>query len=106
MDSLCQYDKNAFPTDFFGFTSESSFLVKLQLTKRAYRLLIEEFPEVQPYTSHEPYLDSDKPFRLICDVRSPIGIGRFILGLPGEILVESPAELKEYLRKRVGEFEF
>jgi proteasome accessory factor C len=106
LDQLCQYDKNAFPTDFFGFTSEQSFLVNLRLTKRAYRLLIEEFPDVQPYTSQDPSYNPEMPFRLRCEVRSPIGIGRFILGLPGEILVEGPDHLKEYLKKRIEEFQF
>jgi len=103
LNTPCIYDRETFPTDIFGFTDKNSFLIKLQLSKRAYRLLIEEFPDAKPFITidHAP---TEKPHRFVYEARSPIGIGRFILGLPGEILIEEPAELKNYIRKRVSEF--
>ena len=99
----CSHFNQAIITDIFGFPSEESILVKLQLSTRAYQLLIEEFPDVRPFTSHEA--DKNKrSYRFVYEARSLIGIGRFILGLPGEIVVESPVELKEYLKKRISEF--
>lgn len=91
------------PTDIFGFPSEQTTLVKLQLSTRAYQLLVEEFPESKRFVSHVGE-NAERPYRFVYEVRSLIGIGRFILGLPGEIAIESPVELKEYLKKRVTEF--
>ena len=48
----------------------------------------------------------DKPYLLHYEVRSLIGIGRFILGLPGEIDVIAPQSLVTYLKNRVNQFSF
>ncbi len=87
------------PTDAFGFKGEA-FSVLLLLSRRAYRLLIEEFPSLLPYT--HPHQNARFPYRFVGEARSTIGIGRFILGLPSEIEVEGPPLLKEYLNKRVA----
>jgi predicted DNA-binding transcriptional regulator YafY len=34
------------------------------------------------------------------------GVGRFIMGLPGEVEVVEPEELREYLRERVKQMSF
>jgi proteasome accessory factor C len=86
-------------TDAFGFTG-NAFTVSLRLSTRAYRLLIEEYPTLRPFTS--PLSDAHFPYRFVGEVRSEIGLGRFILGLPSEIEVESPQSLKDYLNGRIA----
>lgn len=103
--TLCSFDPHAFPTDMFGFTSQQTLLVKLGLSQRAYRLLIEEFPEAKPFTNLQGS-SSTFPYRFVYEARSAIGIGRFILGIPGEVEIESPSELTDYLKKRVQEYTF
>lgn len=105
LDQSRSFDSTTNPTDLFGFTSDIPLLVKLKLSMRAYRLLIEEFPEAKPYVSVHN-IPSEHPHRFVYEARSTIGIGRFILGLPGEIQIEGPEELKNYIKKRVGEYLF
>ena len=83
-------------TDPFGFTNTTKFLVKLRLSEQARQLMIDDHPNTRQYISQE---DGTWLFvGSVCDYR---GIGRFILGLPGEIeIIESP-ELKNYLIERV-----
>lgn len=85
--------------DPFGLTDGPSILVKLQLTNRAYRLMIEEYPVTRPYIQH--ISDAEKPYRFVGEIRSFVGIGRFILGIPGEVSVEEPKALKDYLNGRI-----
>ncbi|AWW32369.1 transcriptional regulator [Echinicola strongylocentroti] len=85
----------------FGFTGKDQFSVRLRLSKKAYQLLIEEHPDAKPYTFmkgvHEYYFERDVP-------ELP-GIGRFVLGLPGEILVEKGEALKAYLEQQMKKAE-
>ncbi|MBK8043751.1 MAG: WYL domain-containing transcriptional regulator [Haliscomenobacter sp.] len=84
--------------DLFGWTGPRWLPVVLRLTNRAYQLLLEEYP------SAKPFLRSSKG-QLLFDgmVRDWRGIGRFILGLPGEIEVLEPEELLDYLQQRQGQ---
>lgn len=85
-------------TDIFGWTGPQWLPVRLRLSSRAYQLLREEFPDAQPF------LRSDRDgFLFDGMVRDWRGIGRFILGLPGEMEVLEPEELKAYLRERVAQ---
>lgn len=90
---------DAAATDAFGFSGEA-LPVQLNLSRRAYRLLIEEFPTLRPFT--QPRKHPQYPYCFMGEVRSEIGIGRFILGLPSEIEVESPQSLKDYLNGRMA----
>lgn len=90
-------------TDAFGFTG-AAFAVRLHLSTRAYRLLIEEFPTLRAFVQAQKH---DRfPYRFVGEARNEKGIGRFILGLPGEIGVESPNALKDYLNGRVAGVRF
>lgn len=91
------------PSDIFGFTDEEPFTVKLGLSTRAYRLLVEEYPAARPFTMPQT---NRFPYRFEAEMRSVIGIGRFILGIPGEVVVEETEPLRAYLRQRVGQFEW
>lgn len=89
-------------TDFFGWTGGEQIQVTLALSKRAYHLLIEEFPLTRTRTGRRE--EDAFPYSFQGNVTGFQGLGRFILGLPGEVKVIAPDGLKEYLKKRVGEF--
>jgi proteasome accessory factor C len=83
--------------DLFGWTGPQWLSVRLRLSPRAQQLLLEEFPDARPYvrsTRDGAYFDGP--------VRDWRGVGRFIMGLPGEIEVVAPEELRVYLREKVG----
>jgi len=88
----------ASPMDLFGLTGPEWLDVKLRLSNTAHHLLIEEFPLVRTHIRrrHDGIFFEGQ-------VRNWKGIGRFILGLPGEITVIAPEALRVYLRERVGE---
>ncbi|WP_339705096.1 WYL domain-containing protein [Algoriphagus aquimarinus] len=85
-------------TQLFGFIGKNLFLVKLKLSKKAYQLMMEEHPNARPFMSvknrNQYYFNGEVP-------QLP-GLGRFILGLPGEIKVEEGEELKEYLSEQLS----
>ncbi len=93
------YEGSAPPCDIFGMSGEP-FIVKLLLNIRAYSLLVEEFSAAKPYI--QPSGNTAYPYRLVVEVRSQDGVGRFILSLPGEIQVLEPPHLAAYLRERAG----
>ncbi len=83
--------------DIFGFNGPQWLPVHLKLSNYAGQLLLEEFPackgEVQKVEQHYVYVGQVRDWR---------GIGRFVLGLPGEVEVLEPEEFRGYLRERVG----
>lgn len=93
------YSGSAPPCDIFKMSGEP-FTVKLLLSKRAYSLLVEEYPAAKPFIL--PIKNDDFPYRLVMEVRSADGIGRFVLGQAGEVVVESPDGFVVYLRERAG----
>ena len=90
-------DRMASPMDLFGLTGGSWIEVQLELSKFAHHLLVEEFP----LSRHQ--IRTVKG-RLIYEgrVRSFKGIGRFVLGLPGEVRVIGPEGLVEYVKEKMG----
>jgi predicted DNA-binding transcriptional regulator YafY len=88
-----QYEKkhHAIIPDLFGMTGEP-VKVRLHLSMLAARLLKEEFPGAD-----ELIKESSGKYLFETTVNSYKGIGRFILGLPGEIEVIEPEELNRYL---------
>lgn len=87
------------PMDLFGLTGDAWLAVKLKLSATAHHLLVEEFPLSRQFirtTRDATYFDGM--------VRHWKGIGRFVLGLPGEIEVINPDEFKAYLKERIGQF--
>lgn len=89
------------PVDVFGFTGDNWQNAELRLSSIAYRLLIEEFPNARSFVKEEA--DS---YRADIPVRDWRGLGRFILGLPGEITVLGPTDMIDYLRQEVARFPF
>lgn len=82
--------------DIFRMHSYNPISIQLELSLVAYNLILEEFPLSEKYIEK---ID-DNSYNLTTEVGNFIGVGRFILGLPGEIEVVSPNELKEYIDKK------
>lgn len=78
--------------------------VSLCLTAKAHRLLIEEHPLTQPDVTANPD-NAHFPYTYTGEVRSWVGLGRFVLGIPGEVRVDEPEAFRDYLRGRIGAFE-
>lgn len=91
----------AMPIDLFGFTGAEWLPFSLQLSAIAYRLLIEEFPAARPFVTmvgaHYVFTAQVKDWR---------GLGRFVLGLPGEIKILKPTVFKTYLQAETARFSF
>lgn len=84
--------------DVFRISSYERTDVKLILNTRAASLLAEEYPLAEQYmqpTKNDKYIFEG----WVCSFD---GIGRFILGLPGEIEIIKPSSLKTYLTKRIA----
>jgi predicted DNA-binding transcriptional regulator YafY len=82
----------------FGFAGKNKFKIKLKLSKRAFQLMLEEHPAARPYM----FVKNRKQYFFEGEVPHLPGLGRFILGLPGEIKIEKGEELKEYLIEQVS----
>ena len=100
-DETFTYTDSPQPMDAFGLSGPESYDVELLLTKRAYHLLWEEFP-----AARVDLTPTGNEYRYTARVQSWLGVGRFILGLPGEVTVVEPEGLRAYLRGRVERFEF
>lgn len=80
--------------DAFGMNSSERITVELRLSQRAASLLREEFPLAAAGIKRE---DKDEDFTWTGQVQGLEGIGRFVLGLPGEIRIKQPEALRTYL---------
>lgn len=90
------------PTDPFDWPGDP-VRIALRLTQMAHRLLIEEHPLTRPDIQLNP-TDELFPYIYTGTVRSWVGVGRFVLGLPGQVRIESPAEFRAYVEGRINEF--
>jgi proteasome accessory factor C len=82
--------------DIFGFSelNGEKFDIELRLTLRAYLILKEEYPLVQPYVKKEP---NKETYLLKCNVNNPKAITRFILGFPDDVEVLGSKKYIDYL---------
>jgi hypothetical protein len=89
--------------DIFRMTGETPIPVKLELTLLARNILIEEYPEAE---RHLIPTNNDDRWLLETDVYSLTGIGRFYIGLAGEIsIISAPGLLKyaqDYCREHLS----
>lgn len=91
----------ASPIDLFNLTGKEWLPVQLELSPLAHNLLLEEFPNAKPHIKRQKgkvFFDGQ--------VRDWKGIGRFVLGLPGEIKVLRPESFKTYLKERAAKRTF
>jgi len=80
--------------------SEVITIVKAILTLKAYNLLREEYPVSEQYLKKV-----GNRYQLEIPVADFHGIGRFVLGLPGEIDVHEPEEFKTFLKEMRKRFD-
>jgi hypothetical protein len=82
--------------DIFRMTGETPISVKLQISLRAKNVLVEEYPEAEKDLIPT---DNDDIWMLDTQVYRMEGIGRFYMGMAGEIQIIEAEGLKEYARK-------
>jgi predicted DNA-binding transcriptional regulator YafY len=82
--------------DIFRMQSFEPIAIILELSLVAYNLIIEEYPLSEKYISKV----TDNLYRLECEVGNFLGVGRFVLGLPGEIKIIKSEALKQYVQER------
>jgi proteasome accessory factor C len=87
--------------DLFGFSGPESINVIIHLSAMAHRYLFEEFESSRPYMTQKDTA-GDFPYEFRSTIRDYRGIGRFLLGLPGEVKVIESEGLRLYLRERAG----
>lgn len=87
--------------DLFGFSGHIELPVLIRLSFMAYRLLFEEFPVSRAYLILKDR-GTSYPYEFRYMVRDFRGIGRFILGLAGEVEVLESEELRAFLREKTG----
>ena len=83
--------------DSFGMSSGEFRTAELRLSARAASLLKEEFPMAERGLGEA---SSDGACIWVGEVKAWEGIGRFILGLPGEVEVIAPVELTRYVEEK------
>ncbi|MGQ1784914.1 helix-turn-helix transcriptional regulator [Saccharicrinis sp. GN24d3] len=89
-------------TDIFRMQSFEPIAIQLKLSMLAYNLLVEEFPLSEKNIKES----DDHKYILTTDVGNFIGVGRFVLGLPGEIEVVYPQAFKDYLNSKISKLSF
>ncbi|UJP64273.1 helix-turn-helix transcriptional regulator [Mongoliitalea daihaiensis] len=82
----------------FGFTGKNQFEVVLKLSKKAYQLMMEEFPDAKPFT----YTKNRNQYYFEGKIPQLPGLARFILGLPGEVKIIEGEELKQYIQDQLA----
>lgn len=82
--------------DIFRMQSFEPVPVSLELSLVAYNLIIDEYPLSEKYIIKI----TDNLYQLECEVGNFIGVGRFILGLPGEVKIIASEALKQYVLER------
>ncbi len=99
LGTACSSLPDSVELDFFGFSGPVPLPVVVRLSFLAHRLLHEEFPASRAYLIMK-YKDEPYPWEFRYFVRDFRGIGRFLLGLPGEVQVMESEELRAFLREK------
>lgn len=100
LEAACTNIPEALELDLFGFSGPRPLPVVVRLSFLAHRLLHEEFPAARGYLSLKAP-DEPFPYEFRYDVRDYRGLGRFLLGLPGEVQVVEPEALQTFLREKM-----
>ncbi len=88
------------PLDIFRISGEKEFHVKINLTLRAYNLLIEEFPLSEPYIKQ---ID-DNTWQFDGLVRSKEGVLRFCMGLCDQVRILDNKELQNAMIEKAKKY--
>jgi len=87
-------------TDAFRMSAAESIAeVKATLTLKAYNLLLEEFPMAEAFVQAV-----NGHYLLQVPIADYNGIGRFVLGLPGDVKVASPVAFIDFLKLKINIF--
>ena len=81
-------------TDCFRMSGDAAIPVQLELSLRAKNLLVEEYPLADKGLSL-----AGENWIFKTDVRDLAGVGRFVIGLAGEIRIIDSPELEQYVRE-------
>lgn len=84
--------------DPFGMAGGITYSLDLLMTDRAYLLMREEYPRSKGFVAKIDHPDFS--WRFFGVIHGLEGIGRFVMGLPGEIKVETPTALGDYIREK------
>lgn len=85
------------PMDIFRISSKNQTQVILQLSLRAYNLLIEEYPLAEQFITST----DDNCWQLKAPVCGFEGVGRFCMGLLDEINIIEPEALRQYIKLKL-----
>jgi proteasome accessory factor C len=83
--------------DHFGMNSSPCEKVEIELSARACSLLKEEFVLTSPFIETA----SDGHYVYSAEVKGYEGVGRFVMGLPGETRILASEGLKDYVREKL-----
>lgn len=87
-------------TDAFKISAiEPVAVVKAKLSLKAFNLMVEEYP-----LSRQFIKEDNEGYELKIPVAGFAGIGRFVMGLPGEIELKEPQAFKDFLREEKKSF--
>ena len=89
-------------TDAFGFSGEVRHRVVLRLTMLAAQVLCEEFGVKESQLLIDPEEPSHRIFHT--HVCSPVGIGRFVMGLINDVEVVRGNELNDFIRQELDRY--
>ena len=89
------------PEDVFRISSSDSLPIRMNLSVRAYNLLIEEYPLAQKYIS----IIGDNLWQFEAQVCSYEGVGRFVLGMAEEIKDIEPELFRDFLREKLIKYQ-
>jgi predicted DNA-binding transcriptional regulator YafY len=102
LEAKCTQSPDRVKVDVFQMAANAEFHeVELLLTALAARLLVEEHPATEDLV--KPSNDVDFPYVFRAVVHNFLAVGRFCLGLPGQVVVVT-APLKDYLNGKMKGF--
>lgn len=90
------------PLDCFRMADVKQYAITFEMTQKAYNLIIEEYPLSERFIRK---LENDK-YLFEGKISKPEGVGRFILGLPGEIFNIKGDILIEFLKNKLKKYDF
>jgi proteasome accessory factor C len=99
LDTPQTYKGDADTQDIFGFSDMPAEFVHLELSPRAYSLMLREFPLSKPYLDK----NTEGSYFFKGPILSYTGIGRFCLGLMGQLKVVENEGLRGFLRGKMAD---
>ena len=85
-------------TDIFGMSGRKQTWITMLMSLRAYVLIREEYPLSLPYLEKN---EEENNYTLHAPVLNFKGVGRFVMGLADEIIIEGPPEFKTYVKEKL-----